>query len=86
MIVGELAALDRGEDADGADQMLVHRIVMIHVELHHARRFVPKSGMKRPSTPASFIMRRMTSGSLGRRSEVRGRSHWLPGRRNRLVA
>ena len=35
MILRELAALDLRQNADGADQMLVHRIVMIHVELHH---------------------------------------------------
>ena len=29
-----LAALDRGDIAHGADQMLVHRIMVIHVELH----------------------------------------------------
>ena len=29
------AALDLLEEADTADQMLVDRIVMIHVELHH---------------------------------------------------
>ena len=34
MIVLELAALDRGEQADGADRMLVDRIMMVHVELH----------------------------------------------------
>ena len=32
---GEFAALDVGQQADGADQMLVHREVVIHVELHH---------------------------------------------------
>ena len=31
----ELAALDRREHADGADQVLVHRVVVVHVELHH---------------------------------------------------
>ena len=30
-----VAALDLVEHADAAEQMLVHRIVMIHVELHH---------------------------------------------------
>ena len=35
MIDRELAALDAGEEADGAEQMLVHREVVIHVELHH---------------------------------------------------
>ena len=29
------ARLDLGEDADATQQMLVHRIVVIHVELHH---------------------------------------------------
>ena len=29
------AALDLGEHADAAQQMLVHRVVVIHVELHH---------------------------------------------------
>ena len=31
----KLAALDVRQEADGADQMLVDREVMIHVELHH---------------------------------------------------
>ena len=39
-LVGELgvlgaAGIDVGEHADAAQQMLVHRIVVIHVELHH---------------------------------------------------
>src|SRR5207247_940874 len=34
MLLFQLAALDRAENADGADQMLVDRIVMVHVELH----------------------------------------------------
>ena len=29
------AGLDVGQDADAAQQMLVHRVVVIHVELHH---------------------------------------------------
>ena len=29
------AVLDVGEHADGADQVLVHREVVVHVELHH---------------------------------------------------
>ena len=29
------AALDLGEHADAAQQMLVHRVVVVHVELHH---------------------------------------------------
>jgi hypothetical protein len=33
--VGLLAALDLGELADRAEEMLVDRVVMIHVELHH---------------------------------------------------
>ena len=33
--VGGLAALDVGQHADGADQVLVHRVVVVHVELHH---------------------------------------------------
>ena len=32
---GELPALDARQEADGADQVLVHREVVIHVELHH---------------------------------------------------
>ena len=35
MLVGRLAALDLGEDADRADQVLVDRVVVVHVELHH---------------------------------------------------
>ncbi len=34
MLVLQLAALDGGDIAHGADQMLVHRVVVIHVELH----------------------------------------------------
>ena len=34
-VLGELAALDVGQHADGADQVLVHRVVVVHVELHH---------------------------------------------------
>ena len=39
-VVGEhellvAAALDLGEHADAAQQMLVHRVVVVHVELHH---------------------------------------------------
>ncbi len=29
------AALDVDEHADAAQQMLVHRVVVVHVELHH---------------------------------------------------
>jgi hypothetical protein len=29
------AALDLLQDADAAQQMLVHRVVVVHVELHH---------------------------------------------------
>ena len=29
------AAFDLLKDADAADQMLVHRVVVVHVELHH---------------------------------------------------
>ena len=36
MFVFQFAALDRGDIAHGADQMLVHRVVVIHVELHQA--------------------------------------------------
>ena len=35
MVVGAAPMLDIGQNADRAHQMLVHRIVMIHVELHH---------------------------------------------------
>ena len=35
MRLGRLAVLDVGQHADGADQMLVHREVVVHVELHH---------------------------------------------------
>ena len=39
-VVGEheflvAAALDLGQHADAAQQMLVHRVVVVHVELHH---------------------------------------------------
>ena len=33
--VAAVALLDLVEDADAAQQMFVHRIVMVHVELHH---------------------------------------------------
>ena len=35
MRLGGDAALDVGQHADGADQVLVHRVVVVHVELHH---------------------------------------------------
>ena len=34
MVVLQLAALDRREQADRADRMLVDRIMVVHVELH----------------------------------------------------
>jgi hypothetical protein len=34
VVVGQVAMLDVGQDAHGAQQMLVHRVVVIHVELH----------------------------------------------------
>ena len=34
-VVDELAALDLGERRDRADDVLVHRVVVVHVELHH---------------------------------------------------
>jgi hypothetical protein len=67
-LVGErgcssFAALDLGEHADAADQVLVHRVVVIHVELHH-RDDAAESGTKRPSTPVSFMRRSTISGSF----------------------
>ena len=35
MVVDEPPGADRREHADGAEQVLVHRIVVVHVELHH---------------------------------------------------
>jgi hypothetical protein len=35
MVVARLPALDLGEHADRADQVLVDRVVVVHVELHH---------------------------------------------------
>ncbi len=35
MVVAGIAALDIGQHADGPDQVLVDRVVVIHVELHH---------------------------------------------------
>ena len=43
MLKRKLAALDVRQEADGADQMLVDREVMIHVELHH-RDHAPEFG------------------------------------------
>ena len=43
MLERKLAALDVRQEADGADQMLVDREVMIHVELHH-RDHAPEFG------------------------------------------
>ena len=34
-VVEELAALDLGEGRDRVDDVLVHRVVVVHVELHH---------------------------------------------------
>ena len=31
---GQFAALDFGQDTDGAQQVLIHRVVVVHVELH----------------------------------------------------
>lgn len=35
MDLGMLSLINLGQDADRADQMLIHGIMMIHVELHH---------------------------------------------------
>ncbi len=35
MLVAPLPAFDRGEDAERAQGVLVHRVVVVHVELHH---------------------------------------------------
>ena len=35
MILDEAPGADCAKNADGADQVLVHRIVVVHVELHH---------------------------------------------------
>src|ERR671928_170124 len=35
MLAAETPCLDFGQDADGADEVLVHRVVVVHVELHH---------------------------------------------------
>ena len=35
MLVAEAPGLDLGEHADRADEVLVDRVVMVHVELHH---------------------------------------------------
>ena len=48
-----LAARDLIEHADAADQMLVHRIVVIHVELHH--RHDPAEGMDESAEHAGFV-------------------------------
>ena len=34
-VFGIVAALDLGQHADAAHQVLVHRVVVVHVELHH---------------------------------------------------
>ncbi len=36
MVLHQPPRLDIGENADGAQQMLVHRVMMIHAELHHS--------------------------------------------------
>ena len=35
MITRQVARFKRSQHANCADQMFVHRVVMIHVELHH---------------------------------------------------
>jgi hypothetical protein len=35
VLVAEAAGLDFRQHADGADEVLVHRVVVVHVELHH---------------------------------------------------
>jgi len=34
VLLGFLALFDAGKQADGADGVLVHRVVMVHIELH----------------------------------------------------
>ena len=35
MVFRQPAGIDIGENADGAQQVLIHGVVMIHIELHH---------------------------------------------------
>jgi hypothetical protein len=42
-VFGVLSPFDFGQDADAAQQMLIHRVVMIHIELHH-RHDAPEIG------------------------------------------
>ena len=54
MVVRQFALLDPAEQADGANRVLVDRIVMIHVELHLRIDAGRNRGTNLPSTPASF--------------------------------
>ena len=57
-------AFNLAQQADGAQQMFIRRIMVIHVKLHE-RDNAPEIGpKKRPKTPASFIRRKLRSGSF----------------------
>ena len=47
------ASVDIGQHADAADEMLVHRVVVIHVELHH--RNDAAEGGHEPAEHACFV-------------------------------
>ena len=64
MGVAQPPRFEGGEMADRADEMLVHRIMVDTCWNCIIATIRPKSGMKRPSTPVSFMRRNTLSGLL----------------------
>jgi hypothetical protein len=72
----EDAVLDCGENADGANEVLVDRVVMIHVELHHGDD-LSKVRNEAAEHTASFMRLSVVSGSwlsvsMARKSALAG--------------
>ncbi len=79
MILAKPAVSIAAQYADGAQKMLIHRIMVVHRNCIIAT-MRPKSGMNRPSTPASFIRRSAVSGAL-REVRISRNSRLASGRR-----
>ena len=80
MRVGRLAALDLGEDADRADQVLVHRVVVVHVELHH-RDDLAEIGDEAAEHAGLVHRAEHALGVACATTGSRGTAGWPPGRR-----
>ena len=72
----ERAALDLGQHADRADQMLIDRIVMIHVELHH-RDDLAEFGNEAAEHARLVHAAQGRLGIARSRSACGGTGHWL---------